>query len=64
MFIFNLFALKRGQPPQLHVQNGLSLFIAQFKLIHQPGLGLIGVRGVADGLNHVVQISQRDQQAF
>ncbi len=56
VFVLDLLAFQRGQPPELHIEDGLGLEIAEFEAAHQPFLGLIGVLGFADGLDHRVEI--------
>ncbi len=62
--IDDLLALKRSEPAQLHVQDGDRLDLGQGEPLHQ--LPARGVRrlGVADEVDHLVEMVERDQQAL
>ena len=62
VLVLDLLPLESGQPPQLHVEDRLGLKVAQLEAAHQAFLGLVGVLGFADRLDHRVEVGQRDQQ--
>ncbi len=64
VFILDLLALERRQTAQLHVEDRLGLQVGQLETLHQPFFGHVGIRRLADGLDHLVQVGQGDQQAF
>ena len=59
----DLVRLEGGEAPQLHLQDGIGLHLAQPELIHQALAGRGGVRGGADQGNDRVEVVEGDQQA-
>ncbi len=64
VFVLDLLPLQGRQPAQLQVQDGLGLDLAQAEAFHELGPGVVHVRAVADGLDHLVQELEGDAQAF
>ena len=62
IFIFDLLSLQRGQPAQLHIQNGGGLNFRQSESGHQLCPGIVGVDRRADGLDDFVQVADGDEQ--
>ena len=62
LFELELFELR--QPPQLHVEDGHRLDLAQLELGHQSGAGLVAVFGTANDLDDCVDGIERFEQTF
>ena len=64
IFIQNLAALQVGQAAQLHIQDGLGLFLRQAEIGHQVLAGGFGRLRFADGLDDGIDMVQGNLQAF
>ena len=62
--LLDLLALEGGQAAQLHVQDRLRLDLGELEALHQAGAGGLGVRRVANGVDHLVQVVERNLQAL
>ena len=63
-FVLELVALHRRQPPQLHVQDRRRLDLAQPELVHQVCPGSVHGSAATNGINHFVDVVQRDQETL
>ena len=64
VLVLDLLAFQRGQAPQLHVENGLSLLLVQGEPVHQTRPRRLDVRRVANQLDDRVQVLQRYPKSF
>ena len=64
VFLLQALALQTRQARQTHIQNRLRLFVGEGKALHELRLRLHRVRAVADDTDNLVDVVQRDQQAF
>ena len=64
VLVFNLLALKCGEPGEAHVQDRLCLQLAQLELGHQLFARNVNICGGADGLDDGIKVVQRNLQAF
>ncbi len=64
VFVLDLLALQGSQPAQLHVQDSLSLDLAQLEALDQPDPGGLHIRRLADDVDHFIQVFQRRPQPF
>ena len=60
----DLVGLEGGQALEAHIEDGLSLFTAQFELFYKSGSGDVGVGRSADQCDHGIEVVERNQQAF
>ena len=63
LLVFDLFPFQGCQAAELHIQDSLRLPFAQREAAHQALFGGLGVGGIADGGNDLIQVLQSDQQA-
>ena len=59
-----LLALQVGQAAQLHVEDGLRLYLGELEALHQGVAGGLGVGRLPDGLDDLVQEVEGDFEAF
>src|SRR5207244_240317 len=64
VLLLQLGAREPGEPPERHVQDVIRLDLAQLELLHQLGAGFLGVLRSPDGLDHLVEVIEGDQQAL
>ena len=64
LLILDFLAFQGSQAAKLHIQDCLGLDLAQTEALYQALLGHIRIRRFADGLDHIVQVRQRDEQAL
>ena len=64
ILILNLLSLKTGQRTQTHIDDRLSLNIAELKFLHQLLFCNLRSRCTADNLNHLVDVVESNQQTF
>ena len=64
VLVLDLLAFQCGQPAQLHVEDGLRLFVAEAEAGDQLALGVVGAVGGADDADDLVQELERDAQAL
>ena len=64
IFFLQTLAFQTRQTSQAHVQNGLRLLVGQGEALHELHLRLRRVRAVADDADDLVDVIQRDEQAF
>ncbi len=64
VLLFQFLPLQLRQPLERHVEDGLRLDFTQLKAFHQVGAGCVGGARTANDLDDLVQILERDQQAF
>ena len=65
VLVLDLLALQRRQPPQLHVEDGLGLDLAELEAAPSAAsLALSASLRFADGLDDLVQVGQGDEQPF
>ena len=62
VFLVQLLPFQRGQPAQLHIQDGLRLDFSQVKLLHQVVARRFHILAAPDGFNDGVNGVQRFQQ--
>ena len=62
VFVFDLLALKGCQPAQLHIEDGLCLDLSQIEAGHQVCFRDFSILRLADGLDHSVQVGDRNQE--
>ena len=60
----DLVALQRGQLAQPHLHDGVGLHLAELELVHQRLPGGVAVARGADRLDDLVEVVQRDEEAF
>ena len=63
LLVFDLLPFQGSQATELHIQDSLRLPFAQREAAYQALFGSIGVGGIADGGNDLIQVLQSDQQA-
>ena len=63
-FLENLVALKAGQALKAHIQNRLSLSVAEAERIHKASLCGLAIRTRANQGNDLVEMVERDLQTF
>ncbi len=61
--VLDLLVLKRRQPPELHLQDGVRLRLVQAKLRHQGRLCLLGRPGSPDGCDDGIDVVERNKEA-
>ena len=64
IFLLQLLSFQTGQCTQTHIYNGLCLYVIQTEALHQPFLCHLGGTGASDDLDDLVDIIQRNEQAF
>ena len=64
VLVLDLLALEGGQAGQAHVQDRLGLDLGQAEAGHQVGAGRVDVGRLADRLDHLVEVVERDLEAF
>ena len=64
VLVLDLLALERGQAPELHLQDGVGLDLGQLEALHEVRARRVDVGRRADGRDHLVEVVERDLQAF
>ena len=64
VFVLDLLSFERGQSPELHVQDGLGLYLGQVELRHQARTGRFDIGGSPYEGDHPVQVIERCSQTL
>ena len=64
VLVLDLLALEGGQAGKAHVQDGLGLDLGQPEAGHEVVAGRLDVGRLADGLDDLVEVVERDLEAF
>ena len=64
MLLLDLPGLERGEAREPQVEDGLRLLLRELELRHQAVACALGVRGVADQLDHRVDVAQREEESL